>query len=229
MYRLNIILQTGLVKGLALIFLCLVVFFLTRNLILTIVGEEETETPEAVEPSEVPSYVPEQERDASQHRLVQPSNWNSLTPWGEAINTTSSEGYVEIRSWEMTCEVNGNSETVVSGLENLEAGLFLTDPWYDEDENTPIVPETTEEGFRMPVTEERVTHWWLSSPRPEVEDAENCNLTVKVKISSGVLVSVGGDWWIDSTSGWDGEGVNNQFMGRSDWYSNGDGWQTIKF
>ena len=182
-----------------------------------------------VNPSNLPPYVPNGAREASRNITVQPDGWSSLTPWGEAINTANSEGYVEMRSWEMVCEVNGRQTTVVSGLDNLGAALYLTNPWYGNDQNTRISIEQTDNGLRMPVRNGKVTHWWLNTPRPEVENAENCEVTADIRMSEGVYVAIGGDFWVDPTSDWAGQNVNNKFMGRSTWSNYSGGWQTIRF
>lgn len=182
-----------------------------------------------VEPSALPDYVPNGARAASRHITVQPSGWNSLTPWGEAINTSSTEGYVEISSWEMICDVNGNKTTVVSGLQNIGAGAYLTEPWYGNDENTRLGTQDIEDGLRISVMPDTVSHWWLNTPRPEVENAQNCEVTAQIRMSPGVFVSIGADWWVDTMSGWNGQDVNNKYMGRSDWHDHVGGWQTIRF
>jgi hypothetical protein len=201
----------------------------TAALLLTTASVAPPVAAEPVPPSALPDYVPAGSSAASRHISEQPSNWNSLTPWGEAINTSSTQGYVKIRSWDMTCDVNGNRTTVVSSLNDVGAALYLTQPWYGNDENTQISPQKTENGLRMPVVPGKVTHWWLNTPRPTVENAQNCEVTAQVKTSPGVFVAIGGDWWIDPTSGWAGQNVNNKYMGRSDWHNYLGGWQTIQF
>ena len=184
---------------------------------------------EPVNPSALPDYVPSGTRSGSHHIVSQPDGWSALTPWGEAINTANSEGYVEMRSWEMVCEVNGRQTTVVSGLDNIGSALYLTNPWYGNDENTRLSIEQTANGLRMPVPNGKVTHWWLNAPRPQVENAENCEVTAEIRMSRGVYVAIGGDFWVDPTSDWAGQDVNNKFMGRSDWHDHRGGWQTIRF
>ena len=183
---------------------------------------------EPVSPSQVPSFVPSGARSASRYNNIQPNGWTSLTPWAEAITTSESEGYVEIANWEMVCNVNGGTTTVVSGLENIGAGFYLVQPWYGGDQHSLFQPQMTENGLRLPVRAGNVTHWWLNR-RPRVENAQNCQVTAQVRMSEGVLVGVGGDWWVDQSSGWAGQDVNNIYLGRSDWHNNGGGWQTIRF
>ncbi len=182
-----------------------------------------------VNPSALPHYVPNGSRQASRHITVQPDGWNSLTPWGEAINTANSEGYVEMRSWEMVCQVNGNRTTIVSDLRNVGVSLYLTERWYWNDQNTPISIEKTQEGLRMAVKNGGVTHWWLNTPRPRFQNVEDCEVTAEIRMSPGVFVGIGGDFWVDTTSGWNGQDVNNKYMGRSDWHDHNGGWQTIRF
>ncbi|MBF2088338.1 MAG: hypothetical protein IGR80_10640 [Synechococcales cyanobacterium K44_A2020_017] len=184
---------------------------------------------EPVDPSALPTYVPAGSRAAARHISVQPAGWTSVTPWGEAINTTQAEGYIEMASWEMVCDVNGTQTIMVSGLQDIGAGAYLTNPWYGNDENTVLETQRTEYGLRIPVIPGRVAHWWLNTPRPEVENAQNCEVTAQVRMSPGVFASFGGDWWVDTTSGWNGQDVNNQYMGRSDWHDHVGGWQTIRF
>jgi hypothetical protein len=198
-------------------------------LIASIVSIAAPAIAEPVPPSSLPNYVPVGSRTAARHISVQPNGWNSLTPWGEAINTTRSDGYIEMASWEMICNVNGIQTIIVSGLQNVGARAYLTEPWYGNDENTPIMIQETDNGLRIPVMPGEVAHWWLNTPRPEVENVQNCEVTAQVRMSPGVFTSFGGDWWVDTTSGWDGQDVNNQYMGRSDWHDHIGGWQTIRF
>jgi hypothetical protein len=183
---------------------------------------------EPVSPSQVPSFVPSGALSASRYNQNQPSGWSSVTPWGEAINTASKEGYVEIAHWEMICQVNGSPTTVVSGLQNIGAGFYLAQPWYGGDQHSLFQPQITENGLHLPVRAGTVTHWWLNR-RPRVENAQNCQVTARVRMSEGVLVGVGGDWWINQTAGWAGQDVNNRYLGRSDWHNYEGGWQTIRF
>jgi hypothetical protein len=184
---------------------------------------------EPVDPPALPDYVPHGARAASRHISVQPQGWTSLNPWGEAINTAQSEGYIEMASWEMVCDVNGVQTTVDSELQNVGASAYLTDPWYGNDENFQLRVQRTDNVLRIPVIPGRVSHWWLNTPRPQVENAQNCEVTAEVRMSPGVFASFGGDWWVDTTSGWDGQDVNNKYMGRSDWHDHVGGWQTITF
>jgi len=202
----------------------------TGKVNVKIYGVNEAVTTEPVNPSELPSYIPSGSREASSYFSVQPDGWSSATPWGEAINTAQSEGYIEIRSWKMVCDVNGNPTTVVSDLQQVEAASFQTEPWYGSNENTPISIEETENGhLRMPVSQGEVTHWFKQTPRPQVENAQDCYVTAEVKMSPGVLVAVGADWWVDPTSDYAGQYVNNKIIGRSGWHESAGNWQTIQF
>ena len=182
-----------------------------------------------VDPSEVPTFVPQGSRGASRYNSEQPSNFSSATPWLEAINTSNQERIVEMSDWRMICETPNGTQVVASGLNNIGAGFYLQEPWYGNDQNTRLTPQRTSSGtIIFPVKPNRITHWFLDN-RPTIRQGRNCTVTARVRMSEGVFVGAGADWWVNTTSGWCGQDVCNIYQGRSAWHNHEGGWQTIRF
>ncbi|QPN70091.1 hypothetical protein [Synechococcus sp. CBW1108] len=51
-----------------------------------------------LDPTRVPGIVPSDRGFAVSYLRQAPSGWSSLTPWGEAITTGGSEGFVYLRN-----------------------------------------------------------------------------------------------------------------------------------
>ncbi|MCG9890576.1 MAG: hypothetical protein MH252_05845 [Thermosynechococcaceae cyanobacterium MS004] len=191
-------------------------------------GQSHPAVARPVSPSSLPSYVPQGARKGEIWYPQMPQNWNSITPWGQAINPTNQSGIVEIRTFEMTCLVNGRAMLITTGLDRLEAGIYLANPWFYNDQNTLIRPQRTANGtVQLPVPQGRVTHWWIRTPRPTVPNARNCTVTSQMRMSAGVLASIGGDYWVNRTTGWQGQDVANIPIGISNWHNSEGGWQTL--
>lgn len=181
-----------------------------------------------VSPSALPSYTPAGARQGAIWNPQMPSGWNSLTPWGQSINTAASSGTVEIRTFDMTCVVNGRPTQITSGLDRLEAGIYLAEPWFHQDLNTRITAQRTPEGtLKLTVPKGKVTHWWIRAPRPRVSNARDCRVTSQMRMSKGVFSSIGGDFWLNPTTGWQGQDVANIAIGISNWHDSEGGWQTV--
>ncbi|WP_157094616.1 hypothetical protein [Picosynechococcus sp. PCC 7117] len=162
------------------------------------------------------------------YNRIQPRGWTSLSHWGEAI-AIGTDGFIEMKDLKMTCEVDGQRQTIVSGLSNVGAGRYLIDPWYGGDNQGAITITKTPEGYlKIPVKQGHISHWW-SSKRPRIINGRNCRVESTIKASPGVYFSIGGDWWIDQSSGWAGDMVNNVYMGRSSWFDYNGGWQEVVF
>ncbi|MCS5691285.1 hypothetical protein NZK33_04700 [Cyanobium sp. FGCU-6] len=176
----------------------------------------------------MPVIVPSHARFAVSFLRQQPAGWSSLTPWGEAITTAGSEGFVELKAWRTTCLVDGQRRTVSDGLADIGGGYYRLNPWYQGDLQARYPIQTINGAVRLPVSPERVSHWWLTR-RPSISGASQCEITAEVRLSPGVLVSIGGDYWINPTAPYAGDMVNNRYMGRSAWHDHIGGDQVIVF
>ena len=169
--------------------------------------------------------TPSGARQAAIWNQSMPIGWTAITPWGQAIG---NNGNVEIKSLEIWCDVNGVHKTIINDITRLEAGLYKTVPWFGNDTNTPITPTKTVQGtYKLPVFNGKITHWWFKTPRPSVQNAKNCYVKSEMKMTSGIFASVGGDYWRNSTTGWQGQDIANKAIGMSDWYDNIGDWQTL--
>lgn len=181
-----------------------------------------------VDPAQVPGIVPSHARFAVSYLRQAPPGWSSLTPWGEAITTGGSEGFVDLRNWHTTCLVDGQRRTVSNGLADIGGGYYRLNPWYQGDLQVRFPIQVVNGALRLPVSPERVSHWWLTR-RPLINGAAQCEVTAQVRFSPGVLVSIGGDYWINPTAPYAGDMVNNRYMGRSAWHDHNGGDQVIEF
>ena len=75
-----------------------------------------------LDPTRVPGIVPSDRGFAVSYLRQAPSGWSSLTPWGEAITTGGSEGFVDLRNWRTIYLVDGQRRTVTDGLGDFGGG-----------------------------------------------------------------------------------------------------------
>lgn len=174
---------------------------------------------------QVPSVVPRHASFPVHYNNHQPEEWNSAAHWGESFG----QGHIDVKDIKMICMVNGREQVVFNDLNNLGAGKYNLDPWYVGDFQGPLRIQRIDDFVRIPVESSYISHWWPSRRPNNLQNARDCRVESTIRASEGVFFSIGADWWIDSTSGWAGDMVNNRYMGRSAWFDHRGGWQTVVF
>lgn len=169
--------------------------------------------------------------------LTPPNNFKSVCGLITAIHDrrTTQESYIELDYLRLYARVNGTDVLINSNEYNdnrAEGGLYMREPWFGDNNNTPIPYEFSNSEnlvLRTSNIPDKVWHVW-NNPRVIVPaNAERCWLEVRYRITGSALIQVGIDFWRDNTSPWAGYNVNNIEAGVSDWYYNQDGWHTINF
>jgi hypothetical protein len=167
-----------------------------------------------------------------------PRDFKSALLWGIAIVDTRIPGHesatVEIASTQLSCRVNG--EDVILNQDNGEVrgGLYRRNPWFgtDQHEPMPIARDVANHAVVLAVGQrvDRVWHFWSASPRAALPAGglEGCTVKARVKISPGVLLQMGMDYWRTATVAY-GAGGNNYEAGASNWYFPSQQWQEAVF
>ncbi|MFA5971699.1 MAG: hypothetical protein WC780_05045 [Lentimicrobiaceae bacterium] len=178
-------------------------------------------------------------KDGYIKHLTPPDNFKSVTGWITAIHDRKStkQSFIEIDYIRLYARVNGADVLLNSNEYNdskAEGGLFKRDPWFGDNNNTPIPYEFTNNDnlvLRTSTKPDNVWHVWNKVwPRVDVPaNAERCWLEVKCKITGSALIQLGIDYWKDGTCLYAGYNVNNTEAGVSDWYYKEGEWHIVTF
>lgn len=171
--------------------------------------------------------------------LTPPNNYPFVLGWITAIHDKRSTlaSYIELDYIRLYARVNGTDVLINSDEYNdntAEGGLYKRVPWFGENYNTPIPYEYSNSEnlvLRTSTFPDNVWHVYnRRSPRVvPPANVERCWVEVRCKITGPALIQIGIDYWIDGTSGWNGDGVNNTEAGVSDWYYNQNEWHIMTF
>ncbi len=192
------------------------------SLVLTIGIISNPTFADIVSPGTLPAYVPSAARKAAIWKNGIPQGWSAITPWGQAIGN----GNIEIKSFEIWCDFGKVTKIISNDLAIVGASLHEADPWYSKYYSLIEPTKTPQDTLTLPVEEGRITQWWLKTPRPQAINAKNCYIKSEMKISEGVFVSVGGDYWINANEQTPSESTN-MAIGISNWYGYNGDWQTV--
>jgi hypothetical protein len=189
--------------------------------------------------SQTDPRVPDEVRYKSGYinSVPKPAEFNSAMLWGIAIADTRVPGYertqVEIANTQLSCRVSGENRD-----ENKDEDIHLNDDCCDirgglYRRHDPISLAYSKEHtviLRVGTRPDRVWHFWAASPRTTLPAGhlEGCTVKVRAKISRGVLLQIGMDYWRNPTIGY-GSGGNNHEAGASNWYFSSDQWQEAVF
>jgi hypothetical protein len=181
-----------------------------------------------------------------------PREFKSAMLWGIAIADTRVPGHesaqVEIASTQLTCRADGRDVILNDDSGNVRGGLYRRVPWFGTDQHDPmplsyskimwdrvsdpVLPRSGSTAVILAVSQhqDRVWHFWSSSPRAALPSGtlEGCTVKARVKISPGALVQIGMDYWRTPTIPY-GPGGNNHEAGASNWYFPSDQWQEATF
>ena len=102
----------------------------------------------------------------------------------------------------------------------------------DQHEPMPVTHDIANHAVILSVglRSDRVWHFWSASPRAALPfgSLEGCIVKARVKISPGVLLQIGMDYWRTPTIAY-GAGGNNHEAGASNWYFPSEQWQEAGF
>ena len=167
-----------------------------------------------------------------------PREFKSALLWGIAITDTRVPGHetatVEIASTQLSCRVNGEDTVLYQDNGEVRGGLYRREPWFgtDQHEPMPVTHDIANHAVILSVglRSDRVWHFWSASPRAALPfgSLEGCIVKARVKISPGVLLQIGMDYWRTPTIAY-GAGGNNHEAGASNWYFPSEQWQEAIF
>jgi hypothetical protein len=171
--------------------------------------------------------------------LTPPENFKAVNGWITAIHDKNSNepSQIEIDYVRLYARFN-NSDTLLDTNEYndgvAEGGLYMRQPWFGVNDNTPIPYEFVNNNYLLLKTStkpDNVWHVWNKKwPRATVPpNAERCWLEVKCRITGSALIQLGIDFWREPTSEWAGWNVNNIESGVSDWYYTKDEWLILNY
>jgi hypothetical protein len=171
--------------------------------------------------------------------LIPPNNFRAVTGWITAIHdkTSTEVSYIEIDYIRLYTRING-TDVLLSTNEYkdkvAEGGLFMRQPWFGDNGNTPIPYEFSDNDnllIRTSSKPNNVWHVWNKQwPRVEVpSNIERCWLEVRCKITGSALIQLGIDYWKEPTSEYAGYNVNNIESGVSDWHFKSNEWISLNY
>ncbi len=167
-----------------------------------------------------------------------PAGFHSAMLWGIAIADTRVPGYeegvVEIAWTELSCGVDGKDVILNHDEGALHGGLYRRHPWFGTDVHELMATSVAavDHAVVMKVGErpDKAWHFWAASSRRDIPEGrfEGCTVRVRAKISPGILLQIGMDYWRDTVVGY-GPGGNNHEAGASHWYFGSPQWQEATF
>lgn len=150
--------------------------------------------------------------------LYRPADFWAATVWMNIVQHRGIPDWTEVEiDWlRLWARVGGSdvliAEDDVGGTRGLCGGLFIRDPWFEDNVSTPLPQTVTATGaiLRPHEWKDRVAHPFLCSQAAVPQETEYVWAEARVRIDGGGLVQVGSDWWKYVGAEYAGPEVNNR-------------------